>query len=146
MVDLVWCGWPPSLAGSWWSWNTDPHWWCSPTQKGSVRMWDGSAGSLAWKLSSGQDTPSAPCWPKWRTPWWWRSRPRWCIAFPAAVARPTLERQWEDWRPEWRSTGMHARGEHWRSQHWWSMPGRTTIWSSGRTSQWSTGPGLPRSC
>ena len=30
--------------------NTDPYWWCSPTQKGSVSMSDGSAGSLAWRL------------------------------------------------------------------------------------------------
>ena len=71
-------------------------------------MLDGSAGSLAWRLSSGLDTPSTPCCPKWRIPWWWRTSPRWYIVYPAAVARPMLERRWGDWRPQWRSTGIDA--------------------------------------
>ena len=72
---------------------------------------DGSAGSLAWRLSSGLDDPYTPCWPKWRMPCQWRRCPKWCIKSTAVAASVMLGRQWGDLKPEWRALGCLSEGD-----------------------------------
>ena len=67
-----------------------PLWWYCHTQLASVRTSGVCVGSMKWRWSLSMDGHSAQCWPRWRTLYQWRRRPKWCTESHAVVARATL--------------------------------------------------------